>query len=778
LGDERISVMSGRARATWWYLGIGAAVVAAGPMLPAAARQAVYVCCGLSVIAAILLGLRRYRPEWSRPWWLLIGSVGAGMIASLWWAVDLSIFGERLFPSGGDVVYSLVIPLLILAMLGWIRPGQPRGGRVEAGIVAAGGAALMWALVVEPMFHDRTISTLQLGWYLTYLAGDLVVLVLAAHMLLITQVRTMAYALLIGGAGLLIATDVTYYAILANTGAPPTFTAAGYVSVYLLVGAAALHPSMAHSGGQVASEPNPTSQARLWVYVALIATAVALTGLQIVRAGKNSGDEWMHVLVPLGLAGLMAMLLVVRLSQLAVLLDKRSRLDDLTGLGNLVQLRAELDTVRPGSALLLIDLDGFRDVNDSYGHDVGDGILREVGRRLAVTAGRLDASLMRVGSDEFAVLLRGGAAFAVEFGQWVVDAVRAPYPVPGGGTALLTASVGVLPLDRPTSAAHALREGDLALFTGQRNGGNQVAVYDAAAHTERQARTRMVHDVDRALHHGEFEVHYQPIADLGNGAIVAAEALLRWTTADGTKVSPADFIPVAEQSGAIVPIGTWVIEQVCAQLREWYPRYGLSVTVNAAARQLRREDFADTVLGALDRNNLPGAALIVEITETGLITATRDAATVTAQLQRLRDRGVRIAIDDFGTGYSSLAYLRQLPVDILKMDGSFTLHHDGDRDHVFVRAIVELAGSLGLRTIAEAVETPEQAERLRLLGCDLAQGYHFARPGPPAAMEAVLNASQRPAPNRSPANGGGASQSRDDSRLARTARLARRVTAM
>ena len=754
--------MSGSARATWWYLGLGAAVMAAGPMLPAAGRQVVYVCAGLSVVVAILVGMHRYRPPWRRPWWLLIGVVCAGMLASLLWAIDLAVFGERLYPSAGDLVYGLMLPLLMLSILGWTRRGERRGGRVEAAIVAAGGGALIWAVVVEPMVHHSHIGGAQLVLYLVYLAGDLGVLAMTARMLLITQVQTLAYRLLVTGAGLLILTDVVYYAVYADTGTEPTFTSVGYVTVYLLLGGAALHPSMAHSGGQVASEPNPTSKSRLWGYVLLIATAVALTGFQIVRSGHSSGGEWAHVLVPLGLAGVMAMLLVVRLSQLAVLLERRSRLDDLTNLGNLVQLRAELDSVPPGSALLLIDLDGFRDVNDSYGHGVGDDILREVGRRLAVTAGGLDVSLMRVGSDEFAVLLRGGAKYAVEFGGWVVDAVRAPYPVPGGGTALLTASVGVLPLDRPTTAAHALREADLALFTGQSNGGNQVAVYDVAAHTERQARTKMVRDVDRALADGEFTVHYQPIADLATGRMVAAEALLRWTRADGTRVSPADFIPVAEQSGAIVPIGTWVIQEVCAQLREWYPRFGISVTVNAAARQVRRNDFAATVLAALDDNELPGSALIVEITETGLVTAVHDAATVAAQLQMLRDRGVRIAIDDFGTGYSSLAYLRQLPVDILKMDGSFTANHveGGASDQAFVRAIVELASSLGLSTIAEAVETAEQADRLALLGCDMAQGYHFARPEPPEVVEKILAAAARfaggPAPGgvaRSPNSG-------------------------
>jgi diguanylate cyclase len=252
-----------------------------------------------------------------------------------------------------------------------------------------------------------------------------------------------------------------------------------------------------------------------------------------------------------------------------------------------------------------------------------------------------------------------------------------------------------------------------------------------------------VRDLDRALSAGEFTLYYQPIVDLRTGAVRAAEALLRWTRADGTHVPPDAFIPVAEQSGAIVPIGTWVIEQACDRLRRWWPRYGVPVTVNVSARQLRRPDFAATVLTALRASGVPGRALIVEITETGLITAIADAATVTAQLRTLRQHGVRIAIDDFGTGYSSLAYLRQLPVDILKMDGSFTTHQvevGAPRDCAFVRAIVELAGSLDLLTVAEAVETAEQADRLAALGCQLAQGYHFARPEPADVIDRMLAA--------------------------------------
>jgi diguanylate cyclase len=217
--------------------------------------------------------------------------------------------------------------------------------------------------------------------------------------------------------------------------------------------------------------------------------------------------------------------------------------------------------------------------------------------------------------------------------------------------------------------------------------------------------------------------------------------LLRWTPAGRDPVPPGRFIPLAEASGAILPIGAWVLERVCADLREWYPRHGISVTANVSARQLRDPEFAANVLRLLREAQVPGAALILEITETVLATSVADVATVAAQLQALRDVGVRIAVDDFGTGYSSLSYLGELPVDVLKMAGSFTaeqMSRGRPPDLAFVRAIVDLARSLGLPVVAEAVETAEQAARLRELGCELGQGYLFARPAPAIEFEQQL----------------------------------------
>jgi diguanylate cyclase (GGDEF)-like protein len=749
----RVVMMSGWSGAHRWYLAAGALTITGGPLLSPALHQAAYVGVGGSVIAAISYGVRRHRPPWVRPWRLLTACVAVSVLASVLWGLDLADDGVRRFPSFGDAAYLLMMPLLMLSIIGWTRQRQGRGGLVEAGIVAAGGATLIWALVMEPLLDSGQVHGLRLASYLLYLCFDLGVMVLVTRLVLISRIRTRAYALLITGAAVLIATDLIFYVLLVHDPTTTPLTAAGYLTSYVLLGGAALHPSMARSGGDVVIEPDPVSRLRLIGYVGLILVSGALNVMQFL-GGARGETGWYDIVVPIALSSAMAVLLVVRLAQLAVLLSRRSRLDTLTGLANLTQLRDDIASFDPaafdpapfdparesGAALLLVDLDGFRDINDSYGHHVGDEILRAVADRLRTLVAPYGTAPVRLSGDEFAILLR---AESDRVARELVEVVSRPYRLADGGSALLTASIGMRPLPERATAGQALREADLALLTSQSNGGNQVAVYDSAQHAVRQARTQLVRDLHRATVAEEFTIEYQPIVSLTTETVVAAEALLRWTRSDGTRVPPDRFIPVAEQSGAIVPIGGLVIAQVCAQQREWYPRYGVPVTVNVSARQLRLADFADGVLAALRANDLPGSALIIEITETGLITAVTDAATVMAQLHALRRNGVQIAIDDFGTGYSSLAYLRQLPVDILKMDGSFTANQvqaGSARDLVFIRAIVELAASLDLRTVAEAVETPEQARRLVSLGCQLAQGYHFARPAPAAVIEPLLAA--------------------------------------
>jgi diguanylate cyclase (GGDEF)-like protein len=720
-----------------WYLGISGPVLIAGSLVGPKVRPWVYMAVTASVVVAFVVGLRRHRPAWPAPWWLLVAAVGTSTLANLGWALSQNPSGVPRFPSVGDLFYAATLILLALSVYWWVRPGHRRGGAVEAGIMALGGGAFSWSLVIEPFLFDDRFHGLRLGTYLVYACIDVVIFVLTVRVVVVSRVRTPAYRLMVASAVLLVVTDTVNFTALLNGTTLDTLTATGWLGSYLLIGGAALHPSMARSTGIVPRNPSPASSRRMLVYVSLI---VAIGGLTVTSLVADLGPNSPRTIVLELIGCAMSILLIVRLSQLASLLNRRALVDGLTGLGNRAMLQDLLDaTSAQDEVLLLVDLDGFRDFNDSFGHQAGDAVLQEVANRLR-TALPDEATVVRISGDEFAVLTAAGAD-GPEIAQRILDCLHHPYQLPGIPSRHLAASIGVVPVRANTPRIHALRDADLALRSARHRGGEQFAVYDAALHAERLVNTQLVADMHHALEAGEFSVHYQPIVELATGDILAAEALLRWTRPDGTAISPGQFIPLAEQSGAIVAIGGWVMSQVCADLSTLHREHGLSVTVNVSAHQLRDPQFAHSVLDLLRRHDVPGSALIVEITETVLITSVIDAATATEQLQTLRDHDVRIAIDDFGTGYSSLAYLRQLPVDILKMDGSFTaqqIEQSTERDLAFISTILALSRTLGLRTIAEAVETAAQADRLNALGCDQAQGYHFARPAPLAVLYELL----------------------------------------
>jgi EAL domain-containing protein (putative c-di-GMP-specific phosphodiesterase class I) len=247
-------------------------------------------------------------------------------------------------------------------------------------------------------------------------------------------------------------------------------------------------------------------------------------------------------------------------------------------------------------------------------------------------------------------------------------------------------------------------------------------------------RSALADNLRHALDRGELELNYQPVVELPSGRMVAAEALLRWRHA-GESVSPAHFVPLAEQTGMIVPIGWWALREACEQAARWFPAHGVAVTVNVSAAQLRESDFADRVLATLAAAGVPGAALILEITESILITDPDAAHEV---LQRLRTGGVRVAVDDFGTGYSSLSYLMSLPVDVLKLDRAFVGPEHERRQYAITGAVLQLASVLDLVTIAEGVEEEAQARALTRLGCPLAQGYLYSSPVPASGVDALL----------------------------------------
>ena len=427
-----------------------------------------------------------------------------------------------------------------------------------------------------------------------------------------------------------------------------------------------------------------------------------------------------------------------------------SRYDQLTGLPNRQMLETYFEVARAAAdrgghhlALLCLDLDNFKHVNDTLGHSAGDLALREVAERLRAAIGPGD-TVSRHGGDEFLILHSGvsGRAAMDELVESVL-ARLAPQVRLGEHKVSVAASVGIsLYPDDGNSFDLLFRKADTALFEAKRRGRNAAAYFTAAMTDDAIERLVLHADLRQALARQDFTIHYQPFINLASGRIVGAEALLRWHHADHGQVPPGRFIPIAEEAGLIVPIGKWVLREVCRQNREWRDGNGpaLCLAVNVSALQLRADGFVEMVAETLAEFGLPAAALEIELTESVLIS---EADRMLEVVDRLKALGVRLSIDDFGTGYSSLAYLKRLKVDKLKVDRSFVANIAASEDDgAIVTAILQMATILRLTTIAEGVETIEQAEFLKSRGCLECQGYLFSRPVP-AEQFAILVASER-----------------------------------
>ncbi len=402
-------------------------------------------------------------------------------------------------------------------------------------------------------------------------------------------------------------------------------------------------------------------------------------------------------------------------------------------------------------AVLLVDLDDFKTVNDSLGHAAGDELLVLVARRL-LDATRGSDMVARLGGDEFAILLGGvrADAEATRVAERVVASLAAPYVV-GGRELRLGGSVGIALGHAGEAANDLLRNADLALYRAKGRGRGRWELFAPELHAAAVERLALEAELRRAIDRGELALHYQPIVQLRGGRTCGVEALVRWRHPERGLVPPSSFIPVAEATGLIAPLGRWVLREACRAAAGWAtPHPGApgaappSVAVNVSARQLAGADFVAEVAAALRDARLCPGRLVLEVTESVLLD---DLDAALARLEAVRALGVRLALDDFGTGYSSLAYLQRLPVDLLKIDRTFTagVTADGKRG-TLARTILTLAGTLGLRTVAEGVETPEQHAELVALGCDLGQGYLYARPMDREALAALLAAEAEGAP--------------------------------
>jgi diguanylate cyclase (GGDEF)-like protein/PAS domain S-box-containing protein len=438
--------------------------------------------------------------------------------------------------------------------------------------------------------------------------------------------------------------------------------------------------------------------------------------------------------------------------------------DSLTSLANRALFKDRVDhalqrTKRqtPSVAVLFLDLDGFKEVNDSLGHAAGDRLLIQVAERLHSCV-RPSDTVARFGGDEFAVLIEDASddIDVVQVAERVLDGLRQPFEV-NGRELHVRGSMGIARMDSDVDGAdQLLRNADLAMYRAKAAGRGGFERYDPEMHTELVQRVQLESDLRRALEAGELFLQYQPTFDLGSGQIVGAEALARWNHPVRGLVPPTEFIPLAEASGLIRPLGAWVLREACRQAAEWQrsspPREKpLTLNINLSGRQLQFAEVVDDVAQALTESGLPPSSLVLEMTESVLMDDNEDVLTI---LRRIKALGARLAIDDFGTGYSSLSYLHRFPVDMLKIDRSFVerLSHASDNAEL-ARTIVRLGQSLQLVTVAEGVEDSAQFLALRRMGCDVGQGFYFGRPMESEEISRLLGDDIAP-PARKPATTG------------------------
>jgi len=425
--------------------------------------------------------------------------------------------------------------------------------------------------------------------------------------------------------------------------------------------------------------------------------------------------------------------------------------DALTGLPNralfLGRLKIAVERMKrhpqQGAAVLFVDVDDFKVVNDCYGHAVGDVLVKEVGNRLRACM-RSDGTIARMGGDEFTVLVEDvtDPSDAIRVAQRVESAFKQPFLLEGHEV-YKSASIGIALATAETSAETVLQNADIAMYRAKDHGKACTELFDRTMHEQVMSRLLLEDMLRYALQNDELTLHYQPIVAVDTRAVQGFEALLRWRPAGSTSIPPSSFVPIAEQSGLIIPISVWVLKTACLEVASWEQTHRadppLYVSINISSRHFSHAGFIGHVQDALEESAVDPERITIELTET---LAMSDVAATEQTMSQLRDLGVKLSIDDFGTGYSSLSYLRRFPVDTLKIDQSFVKTMDAE-NFAIVKTIVGLARNLDLKVVAEGVETANQHQLLALAGCESAQGYLFAEPMPANRVSAYIEFNRR-----------------------------------
>jgi diguanylate cyclase (GGDEF)-like protein len=678
---------------------------------------------------------RRVRAE-RLAWRAMAASLLANVLANAVYTLVIARMEEEPYPSVADALYIAAYPAMYVALTGLIRS---RVARFQAsmwldGLVGAfGAAAVAIALLLRPALQITEGDPAAVAVNLAFPVADVLLLALLVAVAAIMGLRS-DRALLLIAAGLtcFFIGDVLYLDLVATD----QYAEGGILDLSWLLGVAAL-AGAAHLTGE---PPRTTARsgdrgAQTGWRVIAVPLVCNLASLLLLAVGWGStfpvAAAWCAILCILaGLARTTATLNEVRSFHEA---RQQARTDELTGLPNRRALMeaaraamASADSTDP-VALLLLDLDGFKEVNDSLGHHAGDELLRLTGPRLREGIREGDV-LARLGGDEFAVLLpRTGATAAEHIARKLHDLLREPFTV-GGVRLHIGVSIGVAVGPAPAATvSELLRHADVAMYAAK-SARTGVHVYAADPSGESFDRLHTMEELRTAIEGDQLAVHLQPQVSLTDGRVVGVEALVRWHHPTRGLVMPGTMLPAAEQAGLLQPLGDKVLGLALAAAAGWWPEHAVPVSVNLSAADVTDLDLPTKVATALVRAGLPPRALVLELVEDTLMTNPVRAGEVLGQLREL---GVRTSIDDYGTGYSSLAYLHRLPADELKLDRSLTAELDADpRTPIIIGHTAALAHDLGLRLVVEGVEDLAAARTLAVLGCDVVQGYGVARPMP------------------------------------------------
>ena len=742
-----------------YLLGVGViAVFSALAILPDKGSRT-FVADGLAVGCVVVAwrGSRRQHGPMLASLSLISAGLSCWVFGDLLWDLIEAVNGSRPTVSIADVFYAVGYPCVAAGVLLMVRERNVTGHRegVLDGLAlgVAASIAAWQALVASAMGSGD--SVLHLAAAALYPLADALLLACVAWLVLAPGRRGGPAQVLVAGLVVMLFADIAY-AVLDSTGNDRWLDRLNplYLLAYATMAAVTRHPDLGSLTTKPERSHSTTHPARLVFLALALYTAPLATVLQTTQSPASTA------FLALATAAL-STIIIIRFSsairqreKAETELARAATYDALTGLLNRAAVLDRLQMAmaraqRHGSrvAVLYLDLDGFKEVNDTYGHARGDAVLVETADRLR-RATRATDTVGRLGGDEFVIVCEiEDPSEAIDIADRVVASISAPigtaHPISVSSSVGLAFAEDLKDIADPDAL---LRLADAAMYQVKKGGGDKWATFDQHLWSWAEQRRELAEGLRSALDQGELELVYQPLVVVATGRIASVEALLRWTRSDGTPVPPSTFVPIAEELGLILPIGEWVLQRAAAQLREWQDAgfaHDLRMNVNVTSAQIMQPGFADMVRGVLRRYEIVPNAMTLEITEGTLLV---DTDFVRSQLKALNDLGIQLSIDDFGTGYSSLAYLQTFPIDEVKIDRQLiTRLGSSPRDDTIVRTIIDLAHALGLSVIAEGIERVEQLNALRMMGCDYGQGFLLHRPEPVETLRMLLDLDRLPA---------------------------------